>query len=188
MLEATVTVNLRGLKRFQRQVDAALTGGGGGPIGDAFKQWAARYRGFIQQRFAKLSKGGGGWPPLKPATIARRRGGKKVGKRVRTAKGLQAMTRAAILRDTGTLFAAVNPTFMGSPGQLETRIRYGIRVGYGGPQRHPSGRATVADIARFHQVGAGNLPKREIMVDPDNQLLTQMAADMQRAIDRIAGI
>lgn len=40
-------------------------------------QWAARYEAFARRRFVRNSRGGGEWPPLSPATIARRRTGGK---------------------------------------------------------------------------------------------------------------
>lgn len=187
MLEISVKVNLSGLKRFRAEIDRQLgAGSSDGPVNAALKQWAARYRAFLQRRYVRASRGGGIWPPLKHPE--RRRGsGKRVGKQVDTAAGTQKLIRAAVLRDTGTLFNVVSPSFTGAPGQLQKKIPFGVRVGYGGPSRHPKARATVADIASFHQVGAGVLPKREIIVPPDTATLQQMAADMDRALKKLAG-
>lgn len=88
------------------------------------------------------------------------------------------MRAASILRDTGILFAALDPTFTSRPGQLEKGIPFGVTVGYGGPGRHPKGRATIADIASFHQEGGPHLPKRELIVVPDGKTLDAMANDM----------
>ncbi len=173
MADPHVKVDLRGLKRFQRAVSDGLRGGGG-PVHNAIRQWAARYRSFAQQRFDRFSKGGG-WPALKEKTINRRRKGKK-------GRGIG----AAILRDTGTLFSALDLQFTQKPGQLQQDIPFGVRVGYGGPARHPKGGATVADIANFHQTGAGRLPVRKIIVDPDEHTITLMAGDMERALERTA--
>ncbi len=145
-----------------------------GPVRDALKKWAARYRSFAQLRFDRFSKGGGNWKPLAPSTLRRRRKGKR--KNVR---------KATILRDTGTLFAALDPTFTSRPGQLETNIPFGVTVGYGGPGRHPKGRATIADIASFHQEGGPHLPKRELIVGPDSKTLTAMADDMITAFRKL---
>jgi hypothetical protein len=88
------------------------------------------------------------------------------------------------------MFTALSPTFTNKPGSLEQDIQYGIRVGYGGPQRHstggPGGTATIADIASFHQNGAGRLPQRQIIVPPPSHVITKMGEDMQRAIDKLA--
>lgn len=134
------------------------------------KQWGVRYRSFIQQRFDLFSKGGGNWPPLKPATIARRRKGPGTG-------------NIAILRDTGTLFRALNPV-LGSPGSFEQiTAPWTIVLGFGGEAIHPSGRATIADIASFHNSGAGYLPKRQIIVNPPEELLKEMAKDAARNLN-----
>lgn len=174
-ITTTIKVDLSGLKEFKKLLDQDLRAGGqktgGSPISNAFKQWAVRYRSFLQERFAMYSRGGGNWPPLKPSTVRRRK--KK---------------STTILRDTGTLFNALTPEFTGKPGALEERIPYGIRVGYGGPGRYTKkygGTATIADIASFHQVGAGYLPKREIIVPPSDHVLGLMAEDMNRAIAKM---
>ena len=284
-IKATVAVDLSGLHEFQEQVNAQLNHQQEGPITKAFKQWGARYRSYIKERFDIFSKGGGNWPPLSERTKKQRRKGnlKKAGPKprrpkikvlktgkivkssVRTRKGISAdvakgaKTRArigklkkqlakvqnskrkgffakvkkshdlkkkirkaqaslkkskraalvkannkerarfkkqtskwlakrkfAILRDTGTLFAALSPTFTGKPGALEEGIPFGIRVGYGGPSRHPDGKATIADIASFHQTGNGKLPVREIIVAPLPNVIEGMARDMQRALRQLA--
>lgn len=88
-----------------------------------------------------------------------------------------------ILRDTGTLFAVLSPTFSGIAGQYEEDIPFGIRVGYGGNAGHPSAKkATIADIANYHQTGAGHLPVRTIIVAPSQAVVAQMTEIMQRAI------
>lgn len=164
-ISATVKVDLGPLIEFKSLFAADMRANGSGQIRKAFKQWAARYRSFIQERFDLYSKGGGDWPPLKHA----RRRGKK--------------DKASILRDTGTLYAALSPTFQKKPGALQEDIDFGIRVGYGGPGRHANGgSATVADIAGFHQIGAGYLPVRKIIVEPSADVLAKMADDMNNAL------
>lgn len=99
----------------------------------------------------------------------------------------------AILRDTGTLFAALSPTFTNKPGSIEENIPGGIRVGYGGTHSYPKGKgkgkgkskATIADIASFHQEGKGRLPVRKIIVPPTKPIIDAMENDMQRAINSI---
>lgn len=159
-----VVVNLVPLKEFRGVVQSDLAGATNGPVRRAFKQWGYRYRTWAQQRFDAYSKGGGDWPPLK---TKRKRG---------------ELAAASILRDTNTLFTALDPTFSNKPGQLEEKIPFGIRVGFGGPHRHPSGTATIADIAMFHDQGMGNNPQRQIIVDPPVQVVLQMARDMERGL------
>lgn len=100
-------------------------------------------------------------------------------------------SKHSILRDTGTLFAALSPTFTNKPGAIEENIPFGIRVGYGGPARHTDGESksppTIADIASFHQNGVGRLPKREIIVAPDSKTIRGMIGDMERAVDKLKG-
>lgn len=126
-----------------------------------FLQWAARYRGFVRERFVLFSRGGGDWPPLKRK---RKRG---------------ARSRAALLRDTGTLFGALDIQFTGKPGQLQRIIPDGIQVGFGGPAKHPKAKISVAQLAAIHHSGVG-VPKREIIVDPPKKVTDAMAGDVER--------
>jgi hypothetical protein len=174
MLEVTVQLDLRKLKKFRNELDK---GSSSPHILRVLKQWAARYRGFVQRRFDKFSKGGGNWPPLAEST--------KRGRRKGTNK--KAKVDFAILRDTGTLFAALNPSFSNAPGAIEKPTSFGVIVGYGGPGRYASGgRATVADIASFHNAGVGRLPKRQIIVPPDAATTQGMISDMERALGKMA--
>lgn len=163
MIRINVKLDLEGLRKFRYEIDKPQ-----GPIRDAIRQWAHRYRAFIQRRYRNYSRGGGDWPPLKRA---RKRG---------------SLGRASILIDTGTLFRAVDPVFRGQGGALQQDLPLGIRVGFGGPARHPKGRATIADIARFHNAGEGHLPQRQIIVAPPQVVRNAMAGDMQRALKKLA--
>jgi len=162
-----VKIDLKGLKRFAKVVASDLRHQTNGPVKQVLTQWAARYRAFLRTRFVKFSGGGGNWPKLKSK---RKRG---------------SISSAAILRDTGTMFAAFQPAFVNKPGQLEKRIKFGVRVGYGGPGRHKGGSVTIADIASFHQEGKGFLPKRETIVPPDSQLIQKMLGDMGRGLRKL---
>lgn len=117
-------------------------------------QWATRYYSFARERFARFSRGGGNWKPLKRR---RRRG---------------ALSRASILIDTGTLF--------GSLGQYRKFFRDGVEVGYSGPARHPKAGMTVARLAAIHNFGLGNMPQREIIVEPPKKVVDAMADDVVR--------
>lgn len=274
MLTVSVELNLPGLEKFAQHVNNAT-----GPIDDALKQWAARYRGFAQRRFDKYSKRGGDWPPLSDRTLAMRRGSKipgrgrrsanrgkpikvkvakpigarmaKLNKQLRKAisagnvnrasalglrkrqlrekKQLQQLLnrnqanmrrgvakathntrerqkeikrwgkyeraitnkrlRTAILRDTGLLFAALNPV-LNTQGGIQIKQGLSITVGFGGPARHgkggKGGSATIADVASFHNAGAGHLPKRLIIAQPPEDVLEKMAGDMTRALKKLA--
>lgn len=167
MVTGEVVIKLNGLKRFRSDVTQNQSEG---PIRTAIRQWGFRYRGAMQERFVRYSRGGGDWPPLK---FKRKRGEKK---------------RAAILRDTNTMFGALNPAFINAPGQYQEDIHFGVKVGYGGPSGYVKGKsaATVADVAEFHQTGAGFLPVRKTIVVPEPRVISSMANDMKRALIKLA--
>lgn len=170
LIEAKVRINLKPLQRFGDRFKKELKGTAtSGPVADMKKQWAMRYRSFAQLRFDKASKGDGTWPPLKASTIAGRRKGS-----------------STILRDTNTMFSALNPVFTSQPGALQKGIPWGIRVGFGGPARHPSSNVSVADIASFHHFGKGVLPVRKILVSPPQSVVNQMVTDAERAAKKLA--
>jgi hypothetical protein len=162
-LSVSVNVDLSGLQRYSEQIDD----GNSKLWARIGKTWAFRMRAFLQRRFNLYSKGGGDWPPLAESTVAGRRKGR--------GKGNQ-----AILRDTSMLFAALTPNFVGAPGALEESIPFGVKIGYGGPGAYPDGRATVADVASFHQAGNERLPQRQIIVGPDSEIEERMAKDAAR--------
>lgn len=169
MITGKVKLRIKGLSRFA----AVLSSGDNKHLRDAYTKWAVRYRSFVQEEFVKNSRGGGLWPALKPATIARRR-----------------KNSAVILRDTNTLFAALNPVFSGTPGQFQQPLKHGIEVGFGGPSGHPDAPLTVAQLAAVHNTGArikgGRIPKRKIIHQLTADLKSKMGVDMDLALHRIA--
>lgn len=138
--------------------------------------WAVRFRTFLQKRFAKFSKGGGDWPPLAESTI--RRKSKRKGKRGQGSP-------SAILRDTDALFKAVAPEFTGAPGAVETFTRTSVIVGYGGSAQYSSGTA-IMDVAEWHDKGNSRLPRRVIIVPPDQATRQAMANAAQKEYGRDA--
>jgi len=179
----TVRTNIDPLKALARELHDAPRSG---PVDAMFKQWGTRYLAFTRRRFVAFSGGGGDWPDLAPSTKKARRGPTSR-KKVRRRKGAATTTRGsgrkfAILRDTGTLLAALD---VGAPGNRFDRLPDGIEVGFGGPSRHPKGKATIADIARFHNQGAGKLPQRKIIVPPDSPTVEGMRQDGVRAVQAL---
>lgn len=162
-----VKVDFSDLIRWENVVAARA-----GAVKIGLRQWGVIYRASMQERFVKFSMGGGNWRRLRPATIRRRR--------QRIANTRFGRT-ASILRDTGTLFAALNPVL--SPGSKEEMTKFGILVGFGGAARHPGGRRTIKEIAEIHQSGLGRVPKREIIVKPDKATTDVMAAVMEKAVE-----
>lgn len=203
-ISTAVIVDLSKLRKFKADIAKQLDGGYG-PVNDAVKLWGVRYRSWSQSRFDLYSKGGGDWQDLSEATIKKRRKGSNSNraklKEIWNAKATlhkkdsnasSAGGKPSILRDTGLLFGALAPIFVGAPGALQQRIKFGIRVGYGGPQRHAvdansKGAATIADIASFHQLGnLPRMPQREIIVSPPLPVVDKMEADMFSALDKLA--
>ncbi len=137
----------------------------------AYNVWARLYSSFIRRRFVRMASGGsdehGRWPRLKKPRAAQ---GKRKGK-------------ADIpLRDTDSLY---NALVIGAAGNITRPLKNGILFGFGGPARHPGGgKASIADIAKYHDAGDGNLPVRQIIVPPDEPTVGQMAAVVNLVINR----
>jgi hypothetical protein len=173
-----VHLNTRGLRHLARAIRRDSP-----TIQRAYKRWAVIYLGEMQRRFNRFSRGGGSWPPLAQSTVRRRRkGGRKRGGNNTTALNQNRTGGgAAILRDTGTLMNALSPESSGSKRQM---IRHGVRGGFA-QARHPSGRTTLADIASFHQRGAGRLPQRKILLEQQElpkRVQQQFARELSRAV------
>ncbi len=174
-----VTLDLKGLDALEKFTEdpAVIT---------MYRRWGARYLAAVRRRFVERSGAPGSpWKDILPATKRARRKGRRKG------------ARPLILRDTGTLLNALT---IGSPGNLFQTVPGGIVVGFGGPARHPEGRATIADIAGFHDKGAGlfaslfrkgGLPKREILIrnirDLPSDTITGMNQDIKDAFNNVAG-
>lgn len=145
------------------------------------KRWRLRYLNFVRVRFLKYSRGGGDWRPLAPATIAARRRGRKRGVPIRV-NAARTGGSAAILRDTGTMFRALD---IGDQSNAKP-ITHGVRVGFIGRQRaatiNGKNVLTVAELASYHQNGGGRLPKRPMIVDPDRATLLGLIADARMAM------
>lgn len=173
------------LKRFQTELNRSVRSSQlTGPIGTMFKQIGALYLTFTRRRFIRMSRGG--WKPLAESTVKARRGGRRRTTRSPRA-GTKTTTRGSaknvsILRDTGILLNALT---IGAPGNLFRGIRGGVRVGFGGPAKHPGGKATIRDIAVAHDEGRGNLPKREILAKPDAKTDSQMEGRVKVAIQAL---
>ena len=175
----TVKLDMRPLKRFAAEVRRDLRTNGSGPVRQMLRQWGRRYLGFTKKRFLKPSRGGGDWKALAPSTIRGRR--KPRGTTARS-KTRRTGGKAAILRDTGTLVAALS---VGGRGNMFKDIANGIRVGFQGGVKHPSGKATIAEIAVFHNVGGGKVPQRAILVEPDRATIRAMEQDGVRAVRKL---
>lgn len=171
--------NMERVRNFRRLVKA----GSSGPLKPVFKQWGIRYLAWIRRLFYIKSRGGTAegvtWKKLSPVTIRRRN---RRSRRVRGDK-VQRPKYAILVDRLGTIPKAMIPF---QSGNLFKYISGGVRVGFGGGTKHPDGKATIADIARFHNIGAGRrLPKRQILHVPNATLNGKMMNDLRRGIDRI---
>ncbi len=173
-LQLTVAVNLHGLRKFKTALSNDLRTSESRPIRDALNEWAVILARFWTARWSMFSAGGGDWRPLKPKYKA-----------WKARKGLLTL----ILRATDLMFQSFAPEMAKKPGRLSEEIPNGIRVGFGGGMNYPhttNPNVTIAQIAMFHQTGAGNLPKRKIIVPPDTETRALMRATMQEAVQEAA--
>lgn len=186
-LSVKVTTDLGPLKTTRQALAAGFSRGGSVPPAFVTMRtlWGRRYESFIRRRFDRFSRGGGDWPPLSPRTIRARRPAARH-KRARTvtkgrnaSKGVGVGRTVSILRNTGTLFGALT---IGAAGNAFRHTPGGIAFGFKGG-KHPGG-TTIAQIAAWHNSGAGNNPRRRILVQPDTVTLKQMRGDLNRAIQQ----
>ena len=119
----------------------------------ALRQCGVITRSSLQQRFYRLSNGGGAWPALAPSTAAKRKGKK-------------------ILIDKGYLVAALNPVLNTSGGAYEQIFpaynNPSIDIGFNETYTTPGSHVSIGSIAFFHQYGGPHLPVRKILVAPDD--------------------
>jgi len=171
-------INMAKFRRFRKAIKA----GSKGPLRPVFKQWGIRYLAWTRRLFYIKSRGGTAqgvtWKELSPVTIRRR------SRRSRRVRGEHGENRYAILIDRlGTIVKALVPY---EAGNLFKYIYGGVRVGFGGPAKHPEGKATIGDIGLWHNVGKGKrLPKRQILHLPSSDLQRKMGNDLKRGIERI---
>jgi hypothetical protein len=185
MIAFRTQIDKSGLEKFQKEVHDQLANTKSGKVHDCMIKWEARYIGAMRKRFVDNSRGGGDWPKLASSTIFKRMRERNDG-------------NPAILRDTGILLNVLTP-LVAVPGKFFEFLSMGIRTGFGGSAIHALQKAlktkkskrkagrtitnmTIADIAKFHQEGGGNLPQREILIEPDNVLVDLMAGDLQTAL------
>jgi hypothetical protein len=116
--------------------------------------------------------------------LLRRVGNAKIATRREVGSRLAASAaNGAILRDTGTLFNALT---IGMPGNVMQRIASGVKVGIGGPGSHGEGQPTIGEIACIHDQGKGHVPRRRIIVRPDDATLDRMKRLGAEAVKKLA--
>jgi len=122
-----------------------------------YSKWAFLYRVFIQDRYDRLSRGGGEWPAK--------------------------LTPGPILRVTDTLFEALRPNGRNQAGRFTKFTKSYVEVGYGNQGMHPTADMTVEALAEIHQRGLGVVPQRRIIVGPPANVSRQME---QVAVDELS--
>lgn len=179
---------------MSREVRQGLASGSPSPMRDALKQWAFLYRGEMKNRFIKFARGGGDWPDLSESTKAGRRHGRggnfKRGKRALAKARATGGGQISILIDRGQLVKVLTPRFKRIEGQSEKNIPFGIVVGFQGPGRKTDHfgkrtKATIREVAEYHHRGLGNIPKRELLVDPGAATQRKMGSVMENAIRKV---
>ena len=162
--KASVRTKLDGLRKYKKELRGHTE-----TSKRILKRWEQRYAGFLHARFVRFSKGGGDWRVVK----RRRR------------RGQRGRISRRILYVTGTLLGALKKKSPG-PGALRKFTRWTVTVGYGGRARHPGGKVTVADLASFHQVGAGTLPIRKVIVRPNSEVIKGFERDADRELSALS--
>ena len=161
-----------------------------------YERWGIRYLSFARQKFTINSAGGGDWPSLANSTIASRM---RKSRRTRRGRRITIAARAfgihnaeridfvrenlrtTILVDTGVLKNGLN---VGATGNLFAPHTFGIKVGYSGGS-HPRSRASIAQIAAYHNAGTGRLPQRQIIYPPDEGVKASMFGSLRSHIASI---
>ena len=164
MAQKYANLNLAPLRKYRKALRQELLTGT--EPDNLLVTFGRRYLAFLRDRFRVNRAGGGDWAPLKPETIRRTKG-----------------RRLGILYVTGAVFNALR---QGQPGNLFKRIQYGVRVGFGGPAKHPDSDATIAQIAIWHDEGTRHVPQRQLIVPPDAALQKLMRDDAKRMVEKLA--
>jgi hypothetical protein len=175
----------------------AIRRGPDGPLRGLYKRLGVIMLAFTRARYLRAARGDGTWLPLSIRTIIERLRKTKVlekrfardkvklagalGRKVTNpevaAVRLLQGSSVEILRDTGVLF---NSLSTGSPGSVyrPAANAEGSEVTVG----------TAIHYARHHQAPEvpGRPPERLIFVKPDDQTISRMQGEFDRALDRIA--
>lgn len=168
-MAAAITIRLGGRLNRSRQVFLNADSEARAKI---LKSWTQTYGNFIYQRFKRASAGDGTWPPLAPATLARRR-----------ARGNNS---DAIHIDTGVLFKNLDPQFVTYYDTQIFRNRFEAIVGFTTKDVvYPDG-TMLDDVMLFCQLGnpSQNRPPRKILVPPTKDVQDKMAKDGKEIVKR----
>lgn len=135
------------------------------PFLEAYDRIERTYAAFVLHRFDRFSRGAGNWRKLKPETIKR--------------KG-----SSAILVDTRAMRLGLGATggikirVSGGSGGVSVELRFAQR------DRHPNADLSISDLAAIHDGGLGKVPRRRILVGPDQTSRSDMLTAMRAACAR----
>lgn len=203
-----ITINKAGADRLIAGLEGLAAGRPGNePFGAMVKQWGSRIQAFEMRRFDTFGRGGGDWKPLALSTIKARQaraqgkgtkanpflgfGGRPNGDGARSSLARDTKHGGKIVAGAGRTVTVLNDTgalrrclTIGWTGNVYRVIPGGVEYGIGGGPTHAGGRATMGQIASYHQNGGRHLPQRIIVAPPDQETIGGMVQDALRAVGR----
>ena len=164
--KAEVVVNIKPITRLQQ----ALISQTGGPLWSKWDRWVWHYVEFLYERFKRHAAGGGTWPALKESTAA--------------AKARQGFS-GGILQRTLVLQEELAPSAIAT-GNVIMRgaSKTGVSIVFGRKKVYANG-VEVATIMEAHDKGKGNLPRRQIFVQPPTEVLNKISEAAAEDIRKI---
>lgn len=148
---------------------AALRGGAN--MDELLRDVATIYLAYLHRRYVQQSRGGE-WAPLAPATLSRRRVGRRAG---------ASASNVAILRDRGLLLNALN---VGASGNLLRQTgQRSVRFGFG-EAKHDGDGPSFQQLAAWHDSGTSRMPARRILVLPDERTARVILRAMRHFVQR----
>lgn len=129
----------------------------------AMERWIPIYRLFVFERFLRFSRGGGNWKRLRRSYVReKQRNGYSTG----------------ILTRTNILKQELRPKG-GARGVLVVRHPNKLTVVFAPRKKYPSGIA-VRQVLSIHDEGQGHMPRRTVLVSPDNRVFKKMVVEAEK--------
>jgi len=136
---------------------------------------------FEQRRFRSASGGDGTWPDLTFSTKQ-----KRIRRDARAAKSKTRITRQLVMGqhvpielDTGTLERGLFE--QGGSGHFQKITADAVSEGVAGGS-HPRFKGTVGALAAIQHYGAGHVPARPLMAQPDGAAMTMIGAKITQGV------
>lgn len=158
MLTPKVTINLEHHKKLREVLDGAA----GTDTDDILDYWQRTYKSFVLLRFDIFAGGGGNWKRLKRVTV-RRKGSDRILEDTRE-------MRLGLAEGIGTV----------------ARDKLSLTMGFTSEAHHEASGLNISEIATIHDQGQGRVPRRRILVLPDNQVLKTLRGGTVRRMVKIA--